>query len=108
MKTHYKLCSAGALLLLLLPSSVFAANATGEMLSYGCTGCHGSEGYSNSDIPDLSGLTKKRLMDKLMGYKSGAEESTLMQRIAKGYTDSELEKLAEFFSREGDGDHADD
>ena len=90
-------------LLLLLPLQSFAENPTGEMLSFGCTGCHGTEGNSQSDIPELTGMTKMKLAEQLIEFRTGKKEATIMQRIAKGYTDAEIELLADYFSRQGKG-----
>ena len=38
------------------------------------------------------------LADRLRSFRSGAVEATVMNRIAKGYTDAEIDALAQYFS----------
>ncbi|MBN2873359.1 MAG: c-type cytochrome [Halothiobacillaceae bacterium] len=84
-----------------------ADNHTGKMeLSHGsligatCMGCHGSKGMGSGNIPRLAGVPQAVTAGKLMAYKSDALEGTVMNRIAKGYTDEEIQAVAEFFANQ--------
>jgi sulfide dehydrogenase cytochrome subunit len=66
-----------------------------SMLANTCAGCHGTNGASAGDImPIIGGMEKEYLATVLMEYKSGERDSTIMGRIAKGYTDNELKAIA--------------
>ncbi len=65
-----------------------------------CMGCHGFRGMGSGEIPRLAGVAKEVTAGKLLEYKSGALEGTVMNRIAKGYTDDEIQAVAEFFANQ--------
>ncbi|BAV32402.1 cytochrome C [Sulfuricaulis limicola] len=61
-----------------------------------CYSCHGTDGRSAGAIPSLTGITADQAKTMLMGFKSGALPATVMTRHAKGYTDAELEAIANY------------
>ena len=70
------------------------------MLSKDCAGCHGTDGVSlGSVIPNIAGAHKKFLFDAMKKYQSGAYASTVMQDIAKAYSDKELQIIANYYSK---------
>lgn len=88
---------AGALALGL--SSGANADATASMLANTCAGCHGTLGQSAGPAsPIIAGINQIVFVDMMEGYKSGDIYSTIMGRIAKGYTEEEIEKMAAFFN----------
>jgi cytochrome subunit of sulfide dehydrogenase len=56
------------------------------------------EGKSNGAIPSLYGMSAKQLESALLAFKSGKRNGTIMNRIAKGYTDNEIAAVAEYFA----------
>jgi sulfide dehydrogenase cytochrome subunit len=71
------------------------AAAVKNMIS-NCFSCHGTDGRSAGAIPSLTGMTAEQAKAMLMGFKSGALPSTVMTRHAKGYSDAELEAIANY------------
>jgi sulfide dehydrogenase cytochrome subunit len=65
-----------------------------------CAACHGTGGKSNSAIPSINGQDKQVLLTKLLAYKRDQLQATVMHQHAKGYSDAELERLADHFSRQ--------
>lgn len=65
-----------------------------------CAACHGSHGVSKGGIPTIAGVDKARLLELLLAFKKGERPASVMHQHAKGYTDAELERLADFFSRQ--------
>jgi cytochrome subunit of sulfide dehydrogenase len=61
-----------------------------------CFSCHGTDGRSAGSIPSLTGINAQQALVVLQGFKSGALPSTVMTRHAKGYTDAELEAIANY------------
>ena len=61
-----------------------------------CFSCHGTDGRSAGSIPSLTGINAQQALLVLKGFKSGALPSTVMTRHAKGYTDAELEAIANY------------
>lgn len=72
--------------------------ARGAMLGNTCAGCHGTNGSSVGPAsPVIGGLAAETITQAMQDYKSGERPSTIMGRIAKGYTDAEIEAMAGFF-----------
>ena len=66
-----------------------------SMLANTCAGCHGTDGASAGDImPIIGGMEKEYMSTVLLEYKTGERDSTIMGRIAKGYSDNELKAIA--------------
>ena len=61
-----------------------------------CYSCHGTDGRSPGAIPSLTGKTAQQALLQLKEFKSGELPATVMTRHAKGYTDVELEALANY------------
>lgn len=61
-----------------------------------CYSCHGTDGRSPGAIPSLTGKTAQQALLQLKEFKSGELPATVMTRHAKGYTDGELEALANY------------
>lgn len=68
--------------------------------AYSCAGCHGTDGYSVSPMPRIAGLNEKYFLQTMKDYKTDARSSTIMGRIAKGYSDEELAGIAQFFAKQ--------
>ncbi|MBF0282920.1 MAG: cytochrome c4 [Magnetococcales bacterium] len=84
---------------LLLAGSAMAG-ASPEMLSNTCAGCHGPDGVSaGPSMPSIAGMPAKHLEGMLKEFKDGSRHSTIMVRVAKGYSDEELKTIAEFYSK---------
>lgn len=75
-----------------------AQSATPEALAFPCMACHGPEGESQGDIPSLKGLSHNQLKRDLHAFKSAQRRGVIMNRIARGYSDEQIEILARYFS----------
>lgn len=67
-------------------------------LAGNCFTCHGPNGLSPGSIPSLVTLSRADLVAKLKRFKSGEAPSTVMGRQAKGYTDAEIEAVANYLA----------
>jgi len=92
--------AAGVLFGLVGVSSAQASEATASMLANTCNGCHGPDGVSQGPAaPTIAGMNKFYLVESMKAYRDGKNRpSTIMQRIAKGYTDVEIDKIAGHFA----------
>ena len=66
----------------------------GFMLAGSCLTCHGDGSPNAAGIPDLSGSDAAFIIDALKKFRSGELESTVMQRLARGYSDKEITLIA--------------
>jgi len=67
-----------------------------------CAQCHGTDGRSapGSAVPALAGMPRDQLATQLKAFKTGSRPSTVMGQLAKGFSDAQLEQLADYFSRQ--------
>jgi len=77
------------------PSAPPSPAAVVNMIS-NCYSCHGTDGRSPGSIPSLTGKNAQQALLVLKEFKSGQLAATVMTRHAKGYTDAELEALANY------------
>ena len=63
-----------------------------------CAGCHGTGGVSRGIIESLAGMDKDDIIRKMRDFKAGTRPATVMQQLAKGYTDPQIELIAEWYS----------
>ena len=88
-----------AMLALLAAVPAVAADAnSGRNWAATCTGCHGTNGRSEGAIPGLAGLQKAYIVNAMHEFKAGTREATVMHQHAKGYSDEQIERIAEFFA----------
>jgi sulfide dehydrogenase cytochrome subunit len=58
-----------------------------------CSGCH-SAGASASSIPRLYGRAAGDIVTAMAGFRDGSLPATVMNRIAKGFSDDESRAIA--------------
>ena len=64
-----------------------------------CYGCHISNNeVSTNSIPLIEGLDKAYFINAFYEYKNKERDNYLMKIISQGYSDKEIESLAEYFS----------
>lgn len=64
------------------------------VLAASCAGCHRDTATEPGGIPDLRGLSAGDIAGKLEAYRRGDLQGTLMNRLARGYTEAEIRQLA--------------
>jgi sulfide dehydrogenase cytochrome subunit len=70
---------------------------TGKMLVDTCAGCHGTNGNSVGPAsPTISAMDPLVFVDMMKAFAEDETYSTIMGRIARGYTDEELELMGEY------------
>ena len=75
-----------------------ADNISGRNWAATCTGCHGTNGHSEGGIPLLAGLDKAYIVNAIKEFKAGTRTATVMHQHAKGYSDEQVERIAEYFA----------
>lgn len=82
----------------LAPHGAFAKDVQGRNWAGACTGCHGSEGRSDGVIPSIAGMEKAKFVRLMVGFRDGTQQGTLMNQLARGLNDEQIEKLADYFA----------
>lgn len=63
-----------------------------------CANCHGPEGRSRGTIKTLAGQPAERILQSLAEFRSGAQPSTIMAQLLRGYSDEQLRLAAQWFA----------
>lgn len=70
-----------------------------RLLAGSCYGCHGATSGQQGAMGDLSHLSVEAVSARLKDYRQRGGQATVMDRIANGYSDDEIEQLANYFGR---------
>ena len=63
-----------------------------------CSGCHALNPALVTAIPRLAGRSAAELAGQMQAFRNGQRPSTVMGRIAKGFSDPEIEAIAEWYA----------
>jgi len=71
-------------------------------LAANCAACHGTNGRPapGSTLAGLAGKPKGELLTAMTQFRAGKKPATLMHQLSKGYTEAEIEAMADYFSRQ--------
>lgn len=72
----------------------------GSSLASNCANCHGTLGNAQGAMPSLAGQQKAHIVEQMRAFRDGKRPATIMHQLAKGYTDQQIELIAEFFARQ--------
>ena len=75
-----------------------AAVGRGATLALNCTMCHGAQGISGSDAPNLSGQYPEVVMKQLHDYQAGKRSSSIMVALAKNLSERDIDDLAAYYA----------
>ena len=84
----------------LAAAPAFAQDTRGRNLAAGCAICHGTEGRAvkESTLAPLAGLPRDYIAAQMRAFRDGKRPATVMQQLARGYNDAEIDALAAWFS----------
>jgi len=60
-----------------------------------CSGCHGSQ---DGPVPRLIGRNAAEIVEQMQAFRSGQREATVMDKIAKGFSDAEIQAIAGWYA----------
>jgi cytochrome subunit of sulfide dehydrogenase len=97
MRLSRMLVLAGAAILVIHDAAFAAASGDHHAREWaaGCLGCHQPAGGT---IPLLHGQSREALAAKFRAYRDGLQFGTVMPQLAKGYTDAQIDAIAEWFA----------
>jgi cytochrome subunit of sulfide dehydrogenase len=87
-------CLAGA-----QPAKAPPADFQTALWAASCMACHGTDGKAEGTGMTIGGRQGDELAGILIAYKGGQRQGTIMQQHAKGYSDDELRRIAQYFSQ---------
>lgn len=96
---------AAAILAVGLVGTADAANPAGglsadpDMLAETCAACHGVDGASvGQSLPSLGGMNPDYFVQTMKDFANGTRHATVMDRVAKGYTEADLKAMGAYFA----------
>jgi sulfide dehydrogenase cytochrome subunit len=62
-----------------------------------CSGCHPPSSAVETSVPVLAGRSAQDIAAQMRAFRFGQRRATVMDRIVKGYSDSEIEAIAGWY-----------
>jgi sulfide dehydrogenase cytochrome subunit len=84
------------LALLAAPAAAQPAGPSGQAMAQTCYVCHGPQGRAAPPIPALVRVPADVLRTRMMEFKTDQRPSTVMARIAKGYSDEQIAAISDY------------
>ena len=83
-----------------LPAGAAADDATAaRSLAATCANCHGTDGHAlGSAVAPLAGRSKDEIVAQMKAFRDGSRPATVMNQLARGYTDRQVEGLAAYLA----------
>jgi cytochrome c553 len=93
--------AAAAALALVLPAAAPQAAETAAPPGVAaCSGCHPPPGRGGA-VPPVQGRPAEEIVAAMQAYRAGERAPTVMDRIAKGFTDDEIRAIAAWLAARG-------
>jgi len=89
--------------LLLAPASAQVDANSARYIAANCANCHGTNGVARGGMPSLAGQKKEQIAARVREFRDGKRAATLMHQIAKGYSDAQIDAIAEQIARQSMG-----
>jgi cytochrome subunit of sulfide dehydrogenase len=86
--------------LLALASAAFAADIPQGAAA--CSGCHPAKAGVDTPVPRLMGRDAAQIVAAMADFRAGKRPATIMDRVAKGFTDDEVKAIAAWFAAQKD------
>jgi cytochrome c553 len=67
------------------------------LLTASCSGCH-AKNLPNNDFPQIYGRPATEIREAMLAYRSDELSGTVMNRIAKGYSETEIDAMAQYLA----------
>jgi len=84
------------------PDAMTVGNANqighGATLALRCTGCHGAQGMSGADAPNLAGQYSEVIYKELLDFKRGARVDAVMGAMVATLSDQDMLDLAHYYA----------
>jgi sulfide dehydrogenase cytochrome subunit len=97
-----RIATVGALAFALLGPACVAGAADAPPGAMSCSGCHPAGRGVDAAVPRLIGRNPADIVTAMQGFKSGQQPSTVMDRIAKGFSDDEVKAIAAWYGAQKD------
>src|SRR5882724_5669351 len=86
-----------ALTLAWITSASAAGVADAPAGATSCSGCHPAARGVDAAVPQLTGRNPAEIVAAMQAFKSGERPATVMDRIAKGFSEDEIKAIASWY-----------
>ena len=91
-----------SVLIALLSLAGVAAAADAPPGATSCSGCHATSRWAGTSVPRLIGRTPAEIVSAMEAFRTGQRPGTIMDRVAKGFTDDEVKAIAAWYGAQKD------
>jgi sulfide dehydrogenase cytochrome subunit len=84
----------------ILSSASVAFGAEAPAGAVACTGCHAANARVETAVPPLNGRPAADIAAAMAAFKSGERKGTIMDRIAKGFSEPETQAIAQWYAQQ--------
>jgi cytochrome subunit of sulfide dehydrogenase len=91
---------AVAVVIVMAPAAALAASPGPPPGASSCSGCHAAGAMVATPVPRLAGRKADEVVARMQAFKSGQMQSTIMNRIAKGFSDAEVQAIADWYAQQ--------
>jgi sulfide dehydrogenase cytochrome subunit len=81
-----------------MPAMAQSMGPTAQAVARNCFICHGTDGKNLGPIPRIGGQRYDYLVDQLTQFRTDKRPGTIMNRIAKGYSEEQLRDASQYFA----------
>ena len=78
-----------------ISQQIAASTDEGARLAAACAGCHSSEPGA---IASLAGYSESQLLERLNTYRNETDGTTVMHRLARGYSEEDIVLISAFLA----------
>ena len=72
--------------------------AKGQAMAWQCAPCHGTNGQEfEESMPPIAAMPAEQFTKAMLDFRQGDRPATIMDRVAKGFTDEEIRAMASWF-----------
>ena len=65
-----------------------------------CSGCHPANAGVETAVPRLAGRNAAELVAQMQAFRAGQRPATVMDQIAKGFSDAEVQAIAGWYAEQ--------
>jgi cytochrome subunit of sulfide dehydrogenase len=96
------IATATALVFTLMGHASAAGLADAPPGALSCSGCHAPARTADAAVPPLTDRNPADIVAAMQAFKSGQRPSTVMDRIAKGFSEDEVKAIAAWYGAQKD------
>jgi sulfide dehydrogenase cytochrome subunit len=97
-----RIVTAAALVFALIDHAAAAGPVDAPPGALACSGCHPATKAADTTVPRLNGRTPADIVTAMEAFNSGQLPSTVMGRIAKGFSEDEDKAIAAWYGAQKD------